>query len=121
MELVVVCELEDVEDVDVVLVEELVEELDEKVVVPVDENDVDVDVDVDVDEAGGVDVVVAAHGDTATVLPFIVTAPSCANAAPFMLAPEFRVMLVKAIILPTNDVLVPSVAELPTAQNTLHA
>ena len=116
MELVVVCELELVEVVDVVLVEVVVEELDE-VVDPVDEDDGDVEVDEVVDE----DVVVAAHGDTAIVLAIIVTAPSCANAAPLMLAPVFRVMLVKAIILPTNDVVVPSVAELPTVQNTLHA
>ena len=36
-----------------------------------------------------------------------------------MLAPVFNVMLVSARMSPTNDVVVPSVAELPTCQNTL--
>ena len=49
-----------------------------------------------------------------------VTAPFCARAAPqAMLAPVFSVMLVSARMSPTNDVVVPSVAELPTCQNTL--
>ena len=36
-----------------------------------------------------------------------------------MLAPVFRVTLVCARMSPANDVVVPSVAELPTLQNTL--
>jgi hypothetical protein len=115
---VLVCELVVlVEVVDVVLVELVLVELDE-VVVPV--GDVDDDDD-EVDEVDDEDVVVAPHADTAIVLAFIVTAPSFANAAPVMVAPVFRVTLVKAIILPTNDVVDPIVAELPTVQNTLHA
>jgi hypothetical protein len=113
---VLVCELVVlVELVDVVLVEAVVVELD--VVVPVE----DVDDDDEVDEVVDEDVVAAPHADTAIVFAFIVTAPSFANAAPVMVAPVFRVTLVKAIILPTNDVPDPSVAELPTVQNTLHA
>ncbi len=50
----------------------------------------------------------------------MVTAPVCAIARPDTLAPVFRVMLVCARMLPAKDVLVPSVAELPTTQNTLH-
>ena len=112
-----VCELVVlVEVVDVVLVEVVVVELDE-VVVPVE----DVDDEDEVDEVDDEDVVVAPHADTAIVLAFIVTPPSFANAAPVMVAPVFRVTLVKAIILPTNDVEDPIVAELPTVQNTLHA
>ena len=49
----------------------------------------------------------------------IVTAPVCAKALPFrMVAVVLRVMLVSARIFPSNEVLVPSVAELPTSQNT---
>ncbi len=52
------------------------------------------------------------------LLPCSVTAPFCANALPqVMLAPVFRVMLVSASIFPSNAVLVPRVAELPTCQN----
>src|ERR1700730_7561145 len=54
------------------------------------------------------------------VLVSSVTAPVCAQAAPqIILAPVFRVMLVWARMSPANDVVVPSVAELPTFQNTL--
>src|ERR1700737_3288315 len=54
------------------------------------------------------------------VLVSSVTAPVCAQAAPQrMLALVFRVMLVCARMSPANDVVVPSVAELPTLQNTL--
>jgi hypothetical protein len=117
VELVLVWELVVlVEVVDVVLVGDVVVELDE-VVVPVE----DVDDDDEVDEVADEEVVVAPHADTAIVLAFIVTTPSFANAAPVILAPVFSVMLVKAIILPTNDVVDPIVAELPTVQNTLHA
>ena len=49
-----------------------------------------------------------------------VTAPFCANASPqIILALVLRVMLVSARMSPVNDVLVPSVAELPTLKNTL--
>ena len=49
-----------------------------------------------------------------------VTAPVRAQAAPqMMLAPVFSVMLAWARMSPANEVAVPSVAELPTRQNTL--
>jgi len=38
-----------------------------------------------------------------------------------MPAPVFRVMLARARMFPSNAVRVPSVAELPTCQNTLQA
>ena len=63
--------------------------------------------------------VAAAHTLAETVLVSIVTAPFRARALPDTLAPVFRVMLVSARIFPTNVVVVPSVAELPTCQNTL--
>jgi len=48
-----------------------------------------------------------------------VTAPLIANALPQpMVAPVFRVMLDSARIFPSNAVVVPSVAELPTCQYT---
>ena len=53
------------------------------------------------------------------VLVSIVTAPVCAKALPDRFAPVSKVMLAFASILPTNAVVVPSVAELPTCQNTL--
>ena len=49
-----------------------------------------------------------------------VTAPFLASALPMMPAPVFKVMLVRAIRLPMNDVVVPSVAELPICQATPH-
>jgi len=85
---------------------------------------------VDVDEVVVVGVVVVvlevvvvatAHAETAIVLVSIVTAPFRANAAPVMVAPVFRVMLVSARIVPWKAVVVPRVAELPTCQKTLHA
>ena len=52
----------------------------------------------------------------------IVTAPFLAKALPeTMSAPVVRVMLASARIFPWNEVVVPSVAELPTCQNTLQA
>src|ERR1035437_8166655 len=54
----------------------------------------------------------------ATVLLSIVTAAR-AKARADMVAPVVMVMLATAKIFPVNDVPVPSVAELPTAQNTL--
>ena len=50
-----------------------------------------------------------------------VTAPVRATARPVMPAPLFNVMLACATIVPIKVVVVPSVAELPTCQNTLHA
>ena len=50
-----------------------------------------------------------------------VTAPFRANALPSsIVAPVFIVMLVSARMCPSNAVPVPSVAELPTCQNTVH-
>ena len=59
------------------------------------------------------------HTDTPLVSR--VTAPFSAKARPVMVAPVVRVMLVSAMMLPANAVVVPSVAELPTCQNTLQA
>jgi len=56
---------------------------------------------------------------TVTWLESIVTAPVEANALPEIVAPVVRVMLALAKIFPTNVVPTPSVAELPTCQNTL--
>ena len=51
------------------------------------------------------------------VLPCSVTAPFRASALPqVIVAPVFKLMLVSARIFPSNAVLVPSVAELPTCQ-----
>jgi len=54
-----------------------------------------------------------------TLLVSIVTSPFRARALPDTLAPFCRAMLVSARIFPTNLVVVPRVAELPTCQNTL--
>ena len=54
------------------------------------------------------------------VLVSNVTAPVRAKARPHKsVAPVFSVMLVCARMFPMNDVVVPSVAELPTLKNTL--
>ena len=55
-----------------------------------------------------------------TTLESIVTAPVSARARPEMLASLFKVMLARAMMFPTKEVVVPSVAELPTCQKTLH-
>jgi hypothetical protein len=69
-----------------------------------------------------VGVAVVAHTPTEMWLVSIVTAPFRARARPgAMFAPVTRVMLVSARIFPWNAVVVPSVAELPTCQNTLQA
>ena len=47
-----------------------------------------------------------------------VTAPFRARTLPITLAPLFRVILVSATMLPSNEVPVPRVAELPVCQNT---
>jgi hypothetical protein len=51
----------------------------------------------------------------------IVTAPLRASARPATDAPVFRVMLVRARMLPTRWLVVPRVAELPTCQKTLQS
>lgn len=59
-------------------------------------------------------------GQTAMVLSSNVTAPLWAKAAPqLMVAPASSVMLVRATMSPSNAVVVPRVAELPTLKNTL--
>lgn len=55
-----------------------------------------------------------------TPLVSIVTAPFRASVRPATVAPVVTVMLVRARMLPENRLSVPSVAELPTCQNTLH-
>jgi hypothetical protein len=62
----------------------------------------------------------ALQGANEILLVSSVTAPFLASALPMMFAPVFRVMLVSAIRLPMNDVVVPSVAELPICQATPH-
>jgi hypothetical protein len=66
-------------------------------------------------------VVVVEHADSAMVLSSRLTWPFLANTRPFTLAPVCTVAEVNAKMLPTNVVSVPSVAELPTCQKTLHA
>ncbi len=63
----------------------------------------------------------AAQGARMTRLLSSVTAPFLANTRPCTVAPVVIVALVKARMVPTNIVVVPSVAELPTCQNTLQA
>jgi hypothetical protein len=55
------------------------------------------------------------------VLSSNVTAPFRASARPSRVAPVFMVIDERARMLPTNDVVVAMVAELPTCQSTLHA
>jgi len=78
---------------------------------------VPVAVGVAVSVAGGV----PAHPTEETMLESIVTAPVRAKALPDRVAPLSKVILASASTLPTNIVPVPSVAELPTCQNTLQA
>jgi hypothetical protein len=59
------------------------------------------------------------HTAAATLLESSVTAPFRARTLPDTFAPVLRVMLVSARMLPTNEVVVPRVAELPTCQKTL--
>jgi RecA/RadA recombinase len=58
---------------------------------------------------------------TAIVLASMVTAPVLARTRPVTVAFVLSVIDVDARIEPLNCVVVPSVAELPTCQNTLHA
>jgi hypothetical protein len=73
----------------------------------------------------GVSVAVeAAHGtllEVVTEPESRVTAPFRASSLPWMVAPVTKVMDEEAKMLPANAVPAPSVAELPTAQNTLLA
>lgn len=73
---------------------------------------------------GGVGVgvgVAVVHVGTVIVSAFRVIAPLRARTRPAMLVPLSTVMEVSAKILPTKVAPVPSVAELPTCQNTLQA
>ena len=69
-----------------------------------------------------VKIVVVATLQTAPFMVLLsnVTAPVCARARPFKLAPVFKVMLASARISPMNVVPEPRVAELPTCHHTLH-
>jgi hypothetical protein len=60
------------------------------------------------------------HGQVGTFTGLLskVTAPVRASALPFSVAPVVSVTDAFAIMFPANVVLVPSVAELPTCQNT---
>ena len=66
-----------------------------------------------------------AHAPRKILLLSSVTAPSprapaSASSRPSMVAPVVAEIEVRAMMVPTNVVLVPSVAELPTCQYTLH-
>ena len=63
----------------------------------------------------------AAHDGLETVFVSKVTAPFRARTRPLTVAPVVSVILVIAIIVPTNEDPVPIVAEVPTCQNTLQA
>jgi hypothetical protein len=63
----------------------------------------------------------AAHVGTVMTLSFNVTAPVWAKTRPSTLAPVLSVTEANARIVPTKEVVLPSVAELPTCQKTLHA
>jgi hypothetical protein len=66
-------------------------------------------------------VALEAQLDMVIVLVSIVTAAVRAKSLPWIVAAVFAVMLSKAITVPTKRVPVPSVAEEPTCQKTLHA
>ena len=63
----------------------------------------------------------AAQLDVVIVFVSRLTAPVCASSRPWIVAAVFAVIVAEAIKVPTNLVPVPSVAEEPTSQNTLHA
>lgn len=65
--------------------------------------------------------VTAAQTGAVTALESKVTAPLRANSRPEIDAPVVALTEVNASTVPTNVEFVPSVAELPTCQNTLHA
>jgi hypothetical protein len=60
------------------------------------------------------------HIEPLMVLASKVIAPVCANARPFKVAPVFKLMEVRAKMLPMKLVVVSSVAELPILHHTLH-
>jgi hypothetical protein len=62
-----------------------------------------------------------AHVDVVMVLVSKVTAPVCASSLPWIVAAVVALMLAEAMIVPAKCVPVPSVAEEPTCQKTLHA
>lgn len=64
---------------------------------------------------------VVEHVGTVMVLVSRLTCPLRARTRPETVAPVSTVAEVSAKMVPTNEVPVPSVAELPTCQNTLHA
>jgi hypothetical protein len=68
-----------------------------------------------------VETVVAAQVGIVTTLSSSVTAPFRAKTCPLTVAPVFKVIDVRAIIEPAKSLVVPSVAELPTCQNTWQA
>lgn len=83
---------------------------------------VDVSVAIGVNGVGvGVFVGAARVQSEEMLLASIVTAPFCAKALPKRLALVFRVILVRARMLPINAVPVPRVAELPICQKTLQS
>jgi hypothetical protein len=59
--------------------------------------------------------------DVVMVLVSNVTAPVRASSLPWIVAAVVAVMLAEAMMVPTKCVPVPSVAEEPTCQKTLHA
>ena len=63
----------------------------------------------------------AAHCARVTLSLISVTAPVRASSRPFTVAPSLTEIEVSARMFPWNAVRVPSVAELPTCQKTLHA
>jgi hypothetical protein len=66
-------------------------------------------------------VVLEAQLDVVIVFVSRFTAPVLASSRPWIVAAVFAVIVVRAITVPTKLVPVPSVAEDPTSQNTLHA
>jgi hypothetical protein len=71
--------------------------------------------------AVGVGEAAAAHVDLVTVFESNVIAPLRARRRPAAEVPVSAVTEVRARMVPTKTEFVPSVAELPTCQNTLHA
>ena len=66
---------------------------------------------------------VALEGQLEVVIVLVsrFTAPVCASSLPWIVAAVLAVIVAKAMTVPTKRVPVPSVAEEPTCQNTLHA
>lgn len=66
-------------------------------------------------------VVLEGQLDVVMVLVSMFTAPVRASNLPWIVAAVLAVIVANAMIVPTKRVPVPSVAEEPTCQNTLHA